>query len=149
MILVISAVIAVLAISATIAVASAGSDDQLSGPDADRAIAAALEATGGGTANAVERDGEGGATFEVEVTRTDGTTVDVRLDAAFEVLSIEGEGTKETDGGADDADETGEVQEGNDTGDGGDVAEPNDADDGTERDDTDDPQEPDDPDGED
>ena len=40
---------------------------------ADRATAAALDATGGGTATSVERDSEDGATWEVEVTKPDGT----------------------------------------------------------------------------
>ncbi len=58
---------------------------------ADRATAAALDATGGGTANSVERDSENGATWEVEVTRTDGSTVDVRLDQEYAVVVIEGD----------------------------------------------------------
>jgi uncharacterized membrane protein YkoI len=58
---------------------------------ADAATKAALEATGGGTANSVETDNENGATYEVEVTKTDGTTVDVRLDDNFEVVVIEGD----------------------------------------------------------
>ena len=58
---------------------------------ADDATAAALEATGGGTANSVERDSENGATWEVEVTKTDGDTVDVRLDENYEVVVIEGD----------------------------------------------------------
>jgi len=45
--------------------------------EADQARAAALAVTDGGTANAVERDGENGATWEVEVTKPDGDTVDV------------------------------------------------------------------------
>lgn len=53
------------------------------GPEASAATAAALRVTGGGTANSVERDGEDGATWEVEVTRPDGTTVDVRLDERY------------------------------------------------------------------
>ena len=59
--------------------------------EAHQAIAAALEATGGGTANAVERDSEAGATWEVEVTKTDGTTVDVRLDEGFGLVVIDGD----------------------------------------------------------
>lgn len=39
-------------------------DAQLTGPQADRAKAAALRITGGGKANAVERDSEKGATYE-------------------------------------------------------------------------------------
>jgi len=58
---------------------------------ADAATAAALEATGGGRANSVERDSENGATWEVEVTKTDGTTVDVRLDDSYAVVVIEGD----------------------------------------------------------
>ncbi len=58
---------------------------------ADRATDAALDATGGGTANSVERDSEDGATWEVEVTKPDGTTVDVRLDQSYAVVVIEGD----------------------------------------------------------
>jgi hypothetical protein len=66
-------------------------DQQLKGSQADRARAAALRLTGGGTANAVERDSEKGATYEVEVTRTDGSTVDVRLDESFRLVAIDGD----------------------------------------------------------
>ena len=81
------------------AIAIAGNDSEggVTGPDADRATAAALDATGGGTANAVERDDENGATWEVEVTKPDGTTVDVRLDSDFEVVVIEGDTEAEDD----------------------------------------------------
>lgn len=76
-----------------VAAASSGDDGDatVSGPNADKATAAALKATGGGTANSVERDSENGATWEVEVTKADGTTVDVRLDADFQVVVIEGD----------------------------------------------------------
>jgi hypothetical protein len=60
-------------------------------PERGRAVGAALDATDGGTANSVERDSENGATWEVEVTRTDGSTVDVRLDAQYQVVVIEGD----------------------------------------------------------
>ncbi|HEV8248448.1 MAG TPA: PepSY domain-containing protein [Gaiellaceae bacterium] len=66
-------------------------DSQLSGPQAEHAKRAALAITHGGTANAVERDSEQGATYEVEVTRPDGKTVDVRLDAHFGLVAIEGD----------------------------------------------------------
>lgn len=59
---------------------------------ADAATKAAVGATHGGTAKSVERDGENGATWEVGVARSDGTTVDVRLDAAYDVVAIEGDG---------------------------------------------------------
>jgi len=75
-----------------LAVAAGGDDGaRRTGPDADRAVAAALAATGGGKANAVELDNEKGATWEVEVAKTDGTTVDVRLDAKYAVVAIDGD----------------------------------------------------------
>ncbi|MBL8778260.1 MAG: PepSY domain-containing protein [Acidimicrobiales bacterium] len=68
-----------------------GGEGTVTGAGADRATAAALEATGGGQAHSVERDTENGATWEVEVTRPDGTTVDVRLDDSYGVVVIEGD----------------------------------------------------------
>lgn len=59
------------------------------GASAERARTAALRVTHGGTANAVERDGEDGATWEVEVTRPDGRTVDVRLDEDYGLVVVE------------------------------------------------------------
>lgn len=75
----------------TVAAAGGGDDEQpsVTGPEADRATAAALEATGGGRANSVERDAEDGATWEVEVTRPDGTNVDVRLDGSYRAVVVE------------------------------------------------------------
>lgn len=60
--------------------------------EADAATKAALAATGGGTANSVETDSENGATYEVEVTKPDGATVDVRLDENYKLVVIEGDG---------------------------------------------------------
>lgn len=75
-----------------VAAASGGdSDANVTGPDADKATAAALEITGGGQANSVERDTENGATWEVEVTKPDGKTVDVRLDEHFKLVVVEGD----------------------------------------------------------
>lgn len=70
-------------------------DHQATGSGADRARAAALAITGGGTANAVERDSENGATWEVEVTRPDGATVDVRLDERFRLVIVERDSERE------------------------------------------------------
>ena len=83
------------------AAAVASNDDgghTVTGTQAGRATAAALAATEGGTANSVERDSENGATWEVEVTKPDGTTVDVRLDQAYQVVVIEGDGDSSGDG---------------------------------------------------
>ncbi len=77
-----------------------GEDDageQVSGAGADRAMAAALEITGGGEANSVELDSENGATWEVEVTRPDGNTVDVRLDENYGKVVVEDD-TEDADG---------------------------------------------------
>jgi hypothetical protein len=88
--------LAMVATAAGVAVAGGdGGDDgdvTVTGSDADRATRAALELTHGGTANSVERDSENGATWEVEVTRRDGTTVDVRLDEQLDLVVIEGDG---------------------------------------------------------
>jgi hypothetical protein len=92
-----AATTALAAAGAGTAIAVAGGDGgddgdrQATGVGADRARAAALAITGG-AANAVERDGENGATWEVEVTRPDGTTADVRLDARFRLVVVEPEG---------------------------------------------------------
>jgi hypothetical protein len=94
----------VLALSAGgvgVAVAAGGGEDakeQVSGPAADRAREAALAAHPG-TANAVERDSENGATWEVEITGDDGRTVDVRLDENYKVIVVEGDGEDEGEGG--------------------------------------------------
>jgi hypothetical protein len=98
--IVIGAVAATVAAALVGGAAIAGGDSEgvATGPQADRAVSSALRATGGGTANAVERDGENGATWEVEVTTPDGDTVDVRLDEDFEVIVIEGDNESPDDG---------------------------------------------------
>ncbi len=68
-----------------------GPEQQLSFSEADRAGAAALRATGGGTVQETERDDEKGATFEVEVRKPDGSVVDVRLDSSYRVVSVDGD----------------------------------------------------------
>ena len=68
----------------------AGGDDQpLTGATLDRASKAALAKTGGGKVTGAERDGENGATYEVEVTKADHSQVDVRLDAQSKVVAVE------------------------------------------------------------
>ena len=76
---------------ATIVQASGDGEGSVAGPQAGKAKAAALSITNGGTANAVERDGENGATWEVEVTKPDGATVDVRLDERYGLVVVEGD----------------------------------------------------------
>jgi hypothetical protein len=94
-----AAVLAVGAGGVGVAVAGGESEEakeQVSGPAADKARAAAL-AHHPGTANAVERDSENGATWEVEITGEDGRTVDVRLDENYKVLVVEGDGENDSE----------------------------------------------------
>lgn len=91
-----AAVLSAAVVTGGVAVATGGEPGEQHSEDftpaqAEDATKAALEATGGGTANSVERDSENGATWEVEVTRNDGSTVDVRLDADYGVVVIEGD----------------------------------------------------------
>ena len=73
---------------------------RLTGPQAERGKAAALRITNGGHANAVERDSEQGATYEIEVTRADGSTVDVRLDENLELVAVDADSeTSDSKGG--------------------------------------------------
>jgi len=69
--------------------AGSGDDEVASGAQADRAGAAAVRIAGGGSAASVERDAEGRRVWEVEVTKADGTTLEIDLDAALEQLAAE------------------------------------------------------------
>jgi uncharacterized membrane protein YkoI len=90
------ALIAVMAIGAlgaggaAIAGAAGGGDDgggdkAITGAALDRASAAALRATGGGRVTETEV-GDEESYYEVEVTRADGSQVDVQLDRGFDVV---------------------------------------------------------------
>ena len=72
-------------------------EEPLKGQELANASAAALKATGGGTVNETERDSEKGAVYEVEVTKTDGSTVDVRLDASYGVVAIDSDSEQADD----------------------------------------------------
>ena len=88
-----------VAIAGSQGVGPLGDDEaSLSGPAADRAKAAALEITGGGSANEVERDSEQGATYEVEVTKPNGKTVEVYLDASYNLVSVDGDSEENESG---------------------------------------------------
>ena len=89
-----------LGLGGTAIVQASGDDGEgtVTGPQAEQATSAALAITKGGKANAVERDSENGATWEVEVTKTEGRTVDVRLDERFKLVIVEGD-TEDADGG--------------------------------------------------
>ena len=65
------------------------SEEQVTGPDADRAKAAAVKLVGGGKAVGVERDDGGGAAWEVEVEKAGGGEVEVRLTSDLKQVGIE------------------------------------------------------------
>jgi len=102
----IAAGVSVLAIGAGGAAVALGtgeddSAEQVSGAGGDKAVAAALEITGGGEANSVELDSENGAVWEVEVTTPDGNTVDVRLDDNYGEVAVEDDTEDNEDGDED------------------------------------------------
>jgi len=68
--------------------ANEGPDQSISGTPLERASAAALQHTGGGQVTDTEV-GDEQSYYEVEVTRDDGTQVDVQLDRSFNVVGGE------------------------------------------------------------
>ena len=86
-----------------IATGAGDADRPLTGSTLDRARAAALESTGGGTVTETEA-GDDGAAYGVEVRLDDGRVVEVRLDANFNVLGHEADddGSDDQDGPNDD-----------------------------------------------
>ena len=86
---------------------TAGDDDEnVTGPGADRAKAAALAYVGDGNVVGVEQEGEDGSVWEVEIERPDGSTVEVALDETYKVVGSgdeeDGDGPGDDDGGSDD-----------------------------------------------
>jgi hypothetical protein len=89
---------------AAIAGATGGSDDgegtPVKGNALQHASAVALQATGGGKVSGSEiRDEEG--YYEIEVTRDDGSQVDVHLDRNFHVIDASGDGGGGDEGAGD------------------------------------------------
>jgi len=89
-----------------VAFAATGSDERddpaeteqaIPASDLDRATAAALAETGGGTVTETEVDDEE-SKYEVEVTLDDRTQVDVQLDKSFVVVGTETDGQQDVDG---------------------------------------------------
>jgi uncharacterized membrane protein YkoI len=74
---------------AAVAIGSGDDEGGATGPGADQAKVAALQLYPGGQANSVERDSENGATWEVEIAKPDGGTVDVRLDQNYKLVVAE------------------------------------------------------------
>ncbi len=89
---------------------AATEDDQpLSGETYDRAVAAALEQTKGGTVTETEA-GDTGNTYGVEILLQDGRQVEVTLDQNYNVTSEEAD-DDDADDGEDDADDPNEVDD--------------------------------------
>ena len=81
------------------------SEEQVTGPDAEKAKSAAIAEVGGGTVTEVERDdGNGTGAFEVEVTRDDGSQLEVHLDGDYNVVGQQADedGPNDNDGTNDD-----------------------------------------------
>jgi uncharacterized membrane protein YkoI len=97
-------VIAALAAGGVAIAGAAGGDDDdgseraIGGAALDRASAAALDHTGGGRVTETET-GDEESYYEVEVTRGDGSQVDVQLDRAFRVVGSEGDHDRDEDDG--------------------------------------------------
>jgi uncharacterized membrane protein YkoI len=104
--LITGSVIAALAVGGVAIAGAAGDDDDgseraISGTALDRASAAALDHTGGGRVTETEA-GDEESYYEVEVTRGDGSQVDVQLNRDFEVVASEGDDDRGEDGQGDD-----------------------------------------------
>ncbi len=102
-----AAVAILLALGAAgIAYANGGdSEEQVTGPEAQKAKSAAIAAVGGGTVTEVERDdGNGTGAFEVEVARDDGSQLEVHLDGDYNVVGRQADedGPNDNDGANED-----------------------------------------------
>jgi uncharacterized membrane protein YkoI len=99
-------VIAALAAGGVAIAGAAGGDDDdrgervIRGAALERASAAALDHTGGGRVTETET-GDEESYYEVEVTRGDGSQVDVQLDRDFRVVASEGDDDRGEDDGRD------------------------------------------------
>jgi len=107
--LVIAAAVAILVAlgAAGIAYANGGySEEQVTGPEAQKAKSAAIAAVGGGSVTEVERDdANGSGAFEVEVARQDGSSqVEVHLDGDYSVVGRQADedGPNDNDGANED-----------------------------------------------
>ena len=90
------------------AVGGSDSDEPVTGPDAEKAKTAALDAVGGGKVTEIEhQDGDGAGTFEVEVQRADGSQLEVHIDDRYQPVGQEAD----DDSGSESEDESGAEDE--------------------------------------
>ena len=100
--LIVGASVAALAAGGAGVAAATGGDDSekpITGSALDKAEAAALQETGGGTVTETEI-GDEESLYEVEVTRDDGSQVDVQLDRDFQVVGDEADSDSSEDEGS-------------------------------------------------
>lgn len=99
----VAAAVALIGVGTGAAVAATSGDDEepLTGSTLDRAVAAALEETGGGKVVETE-GGDDGAAYSVEVRLDDGSQVEVNLDKNFNVIGHEADDDGSNDSGNDD-----------------------------------------------
>jgi len=99
------AAVAALGVGGTAIAGGTGSDDNggtrddgagkpITGAALDKASAIAIDHVGGGRVTATEFQDEEGY-YEIEVTRGDGSQVDVHLDSHYNVLNARGDGSGE------------------------------------------------------
>jgi uncharacterized membrane protein YkoI len=86
-------VAAVVMFGGVAAAAGGDNDQELTGSTRDRAVEAALAATGGGTVLETEA-GDDGAAYGVEIRLADGRQVEVNLDESFKVVGQEADEDK-------------------------------------------------------
>lgn len=91
--------VAVIGVGAGVSIAMSTDDNDvpITGEALERASQAAIEHVGGGTVTDTEVGDEEGA-YEVEITRADGSQVDVHLDENFGVLGTEADDESPDDG---------------------------------------------------
>ena len=102
------AAVAALGVGGTAIAAGAGSDETdgtrddgagkpITGPALGKASRIAINHVGGGTVTATEFQDEEGY-YEIEVTKDDGSQVDVHLDESFHVIGTKADGEDEAGG---------------------------------------------------
>ena len=103
------AVLAAGGVGIAYAVGGDDAEEQVTGPSAEKAKAAALDAVGGGTVTSVEQeDGDGSGVYEVEVQRPDGSQVEVAISDRYQSLGTEADddtGSESEDEGTEGADD--------------------------------------------
>ena len=84
-----AAALALGAVGTAQAVGGDSDDVEATGPEADKARAAALKAVGNGRVVSVERESGARSAWEVEIVRADGTEVEASLDRAYQSIGVE------------------------------------------------------------